>query len=72
MGEQRFVALEIKNLALLQYAQTLTNMQIKYLAVLSREEFLKYFNRDIKKETEFSFFVLKYNIFIEIFDKYII
>ncbi|KST79336.1 hypothetical protein E34_0842 [Lactococcus lactis subsp. lactis] len=49
LGEQRFVALEIKNLALLQYAQTLTNMQIKYLAVLSREEFLQYFNRDIKK-----------------------
>lgn len=47
LGKQRFVASEIKNLALLQYAQNLTNMQAKYLAVLSREEFIRYFNVDI-------------------------
>ncbi|MCT0017223.1 hypothetical protein EFE32_10400 [Lactococcus lactis subsp. lactis] len=47
LGKQRFVASEIKNLALLQYAQNLTNMQAKYLAVLSREEFVRYFNVDI-------------------------
>lgn len=48
LGKQRFIASEIKNLSLLQYAQNLTNMQAKYLAVLSREEFIKYFNVDIE------------------------
>ena len=47
LGEQRFVGALIKNLALLQYAQNLTNMQAKYLDVLSREEFIRYFNVDI-------------------------
>ena len=47
LGKQRFIASEIKNLSLLRYAQNLTNMQAKYLAVLSREEFLQYFNHDI-------------------------
>ncbi|NHI77835.1 helix-turn-helix domain-containing protein [Lactococcus petauri] len=44
LGGQRFVAKEIKNLALLQYAQTLTYMQEKYLTLMGREEFIKYFN----------------------------
>ena len=47
LGEQRFVGALIKNPALLQYAQNLTNMQEKYLDVLSREEFIRYFNVDI-------------------------
>lgn len=44
LGSQRFVASGIKNLALLRYAQSLTYLQVQYLSVLSREEFIKYFN----------------------------
>lgn len=47
LGNQRFVASGIKNVALLQYAQSLTRLQFAYLNVLSREEFIKYFNVDI-------------------------